>query len=267
MASAVAARFCRTDRPARVRVKPEYIVPDWGAPSSVHAFATTRQGGVSVGAYAGLNLGTHVGDDPRAVAENRARLRAMLPSTPLWLSQVHGARVRVDTRVASDARVNAVADACVSRQAGRVCVVLSADCLPVLMCDEAGTVVAAAHAGWRGLAAGVLEATVAAMDVVPDRLQAWLGPAIGRDVYEVNADVRNAFVCRDLAAQAAFVSCADGKWFCDLGLLARQRLAALGIVSVFGGEHCTYKESARFYSYRRDGATGRIASLIWLGAS
>lgn len=244
----------------------DLIVPDWPAPANVHAFVTTRAGGVSAGPYASLNLGDHVGDDPAAVAENRRRLGPHLPAAPVWLRQVHGIRCR-DAQVLSSAGDTppAEADAAFARAPGIVCAVLTADCLPVLLCDDAGGVVAAAHAGWRGLAAGVLESTVAAMEASGENLMAWLGPAIGPDNFEVGGEVRAAFVAHDPVATAAFIPHTPGKWLCDIYLLARQRLATLGIRRVTGADFCTANDQQHFYSYRRDGITGRMASLIWLG--
>lgn len=239
---------------------PEFIIPDWPAPPHVHAFATTRLGGVSVGPYASLNLADHVGDDPAAVAENRRRLRALLPAEPVWLKQVHGTRC-LD---AAKCSAGSEADASFTCRAGVVCAVLTADCLPLLLCDEAGTVVAAAHAGWRGLAAGVIEATVATMGVPADRLIAWLGPAIGPESFEVGGEVREAFVAHDPAAATAFRARPNGKWLCDLYRLARLRLTALGVCRVSSADFDTCRDAERFFSYRRDGATGRMASLIWI---
>ncbi len=236
------------------------IVPDWPAPHGVRALASSRAGGVSVAAYAGLNLATHVGDDPEAVADNRRQLACLLPAEPLWLSQVHGTRVQA----AADYTPGVNADACVARSPGPVCAVLCADCLPVLFCDDGGTVVGAAHAGWRGLAAGVLEATVAAMEVAPGSLMAWLGPAIAQPAFEVGDEVRAAFVAHDPRAAGAFLAEGNGKWRCDLTALARLRLAAAGVTRLYGGGLCTFSDPRRFYSYRRDGVTGRMASLIWL---
>lgn len=238
----------------------DWIVPDWPAPASVRALVTTRTGGVSAGAYASLNLATHVGDDPAAVEENRRRLRTHLPAEPLWLSQVHGNAVaRVGEAVAG-----VEADAAVARRKGAVCAVLTADCLPVLLCNDVGTVVAAAHAGWRGLAGGVIEAAVRATNEPPARLLAWLGPAIGPQAFEVGAEVRAAFLAHSPDAAAAFAAKENGKWLADLYGLATQRLNALGVERVFGGGFCTFNEAERFYSYRREGNTGRMASLIWL---
>lgn len=239
---------------------PELIVPDWPAPPNVHALVTTRCGGISVAPYASFNLADHVGDAAAAVAENRRRLRTLLPSEPVWLQQVHGTRC-ID---ASDAPARSVADASFSRRPGVVCAVLTADCLPILLCDEGGTIVAAAHAGWRGLAAGIIEATVAAMGVAPARLLAWLGPAIGPQSFEVGADVRTAFLDHDPAAADAFVTRANGKWLCDLYRLATSRLGKLGVCRITGADFDTRRDAARFFSYRRDGTTGRMASLIWI---
>lgn len=241
-------------------MKPEFIIPDWPAPPNIRAIQTTRLGGVSVAPYASLNLGDHVGDNPVAVAENRRRLQARLPCQPVWLRQVHGTAC-ID---AASALTGTEADATFTRQHGIVCAVLTADCLPVLFCDVAGTVVAAAHAGWRGLAAGILEQTVAAMNVQADQLMAWLGPAIGPTNFEVGDEVRAAFVAQDKAAAVAFAAQTNDKWLCDLHALARQRLATLGVCRLASADFCTVRDADRFYSYRRDGATGRMASLIWL---
>lgn len=240
----------------------DWIVPDWPAPASVRALMTTRGGGVSQGPYASLNPATHVGDDPAAVAENRRRLRAGLPGEPLWLNQVHGVAV---AGFAENASSLPTADASVARRPGQVCAVLTADCLPVLFCDRAGSVVAAAHAGWRGLAAGVLEATVAAMQVPAGEVVAWLGAAIGPDAFEVGEEVRETFVATHPLTVGAFRPArASQKWLADIYAIARIRLAAVGVGEVHGGGLCTVGDATRFYSYRRDGATGRMASLIWL---
>jgi YfiH family protein len=237
------------------------ILPDWPAPAAVRACVTTRAGGVSLPPYDSLNLGSHVGDDFAAVTANRARLRACLPAEPVWLNQVHG----VTVANADTARGIPEADAAVARTPGQMCAVLTADCLPALFCDDAGTVVGAAHAGWRGLADGVLEATVARMGVPPHRLLAWLGPAIGPSAFEVGDEVRTIFVSADPAASAAFApGMKAGKWMADLFMLARLRLGRIGVTRIHGGGACTHADAARFYSYRRDGVTGRFASLIWL---
>lgn len=238
-----------------------WIVPDWPAPARVRALVTTRGGGVSLPPYASLNLGDHVGDDPAAVAANRALLGRSLPAEPLWLSQVHGTAVADADRDPP----GSIADASVARRPGTVCAVLTADCLPVLLCDREGSVVGAAHAGWRGLCEGVLEAVVGAMGVEPERLLAWLGPAIGPAAFEVGDEVRAAFIARDPAAAGAFRPGATaGKWLADLYALARQRLAGCGVADVYGGGLCTVSDAGRFFSYRRDGATGRFASLVWI---
>lgn len=239
----------------------DWIVPDWPAPSWVKAASTTRAGGASEGAYAALNLADHVGDDPRVVAANRryVRERLALPAEPIWLRQVHGRGVVF----AEDAVAGAEGDAAVCHSAGHVCVVMTADCLPILLCDRAGTCVAAAHAGWRGLADGVIEATVAALGVPANSVIAWLGPAIGPQAFEVGDDVRAAFMAQAAIAADAFRRHGD-RWHADLYRLAHQRLAALGVTQIHGGGLCTYSDSARFYSYRRDGVTGRMATLIWM---
>lgn len=239
---------------------PDFIIPDWPAPANVRALQTTRKGGVSPAPWDGFNLGDHVGDDPAHVVANRGQLSRHLPSDPAWLRQVHGIVV-VD---AGSSPESAQADASFTRIPGRVCAVMTADCLPVLFCDRAGSVVAAAHAGWRGLLAGVLEAAVAEMRVPADEVMAWLGPAIGPQAFEVGDEVRAAFVARDAAASAAFVARSEGKWLADICQLARQRLAAAGVTAVFGGDRCTVSEPETFFSYRRDGITGRMASLVWL---
>lgn len=228
----------------------ELIVPDWPCPPGVKALVTTRAFG---------NLAIHVGDDPVAVQARRDALRALLPGEPLWLTQVHG----TGCAAAEIAVVGVEADAVVARCSGQVCAVLTADCLPVLLCDASGKVVAAAHAGWRGLAAGILEATVAAMDVPGEELLAWLGPAIGPTAFEVGDDVRTAFCSIEKRAETAFVPATPGKWLCDLYALARLRLAEVGVTQVYGGGLCTWSDPRRFYSYRRQAVTGRMASLIW----
>ncbi len=241
---------------------PGWIVPGWPAPASIRAGSTTRHGGVSLPPYASLNLGDHVGDLPVAVAENRRRLcqQLQLPSEPVWLQQVHGVTV-VD---AATVRAEAEADASFTTHPNKVCVVMTADCLPLLCCDRQGTVVAAAHAGWRGLLNGVIEATVLRMGVATAELLVWLGPAIGPSAFEVGDEVRDAFIAHDVAATAAFKPSPSGRWLADIYQLARQRLARMGALAVYGGDCCTYSEAERFYSYRRDGVTGRMASLIWI---
>ena len=248
---------------------PEFIVPDWPAPRGVRCLVTTRRGGVSQGAFASLNLGEHVGDDPDAVAANRRIVGRAAGVQPVWLNQVHSTRV-IDvaeygthgTHGAMD--VPPEADAALTRRTGTACTVMTADCLPVLFCDDAGTVVAAAHAGWRGLLAGVLENTVSAMEAPPKELMAWLGPAIGPRAFEVGDEVRTAFVAASSEAAPAFQAAAGGKWLADIYRLARMRLAGQGVERIFGGNFCTVTEADRFFSYRRDGQTGRMASMIWL---
>ena len=239
----------------------DWILPDWPAPERVACLATTRRGGVSRGVFASLNLGDHVGDDPSAVLANRQSLSGRIGARPVWLRQVHGLRV-IDAAEGGDFPPEA--DAAFTRQAGLACVVMTADCLPVLLCDEAGTVVAAVHAGWRGLLAGVLEAAIAAMGVPGQELMAWLGPAIGPQAFEVGGEVRAAFLAIDSRAAAAFQELSNDKWLADIYQLARQRLAGKGLARVFGGSFCTVSEPERFFSYRRDARTGRMASLIWL---
>jgi YfiH family protein len=251
----------------------ELSVPEWPAPPGVRALTTGRAGGVSVGRYASLNLGDHVGDAPEAVAENRARLRAAagLPAEPCWLEQVHGARVLDLDTLSPDAAgppdrgaVGAgTADAAITRSRGRVCAILTADCLPVLLTNSSGTVVGAAHGGWRGLAAGVLEATVRAMRVPAASLMAWLGPAIGPIHFEVGAEVRAAFVDADAGAAEAFAKNARGRYQADLYVLARRLLQRAGVPAVYGGGACTFAEADHLFSHRREQPTGRQATLIW----
>lgn len=240
---------------------PAWIEPDWPAPPGVRALSTLRSGGVSRGPFAEFNLADHVGDDPDAVAANRALLRraAALPAEPAWLQQVHGRGVIP----AGEGPATGPADGSWTDRGGRVCVVLTADCLPVLLARRDGSAVAALHAGWRGLAAGVLEAGVAALGG-GGGLVAWLGPAIGPDHFEVGPEVRAAFLAEDAGAAAAFRPAArPGHHLADLYLLARQRLAHAGVADVHGGGWCTFADAERFYSYRRDGVTGRMATLVW----
>ncbi len=239
----------------------EFLVPNWPVPSSVRAVMTTRGGGFSTGAYASFNLASHVGDDPRAVAENRRRLREALslPSEPQWLDQVHGRRV-----ANLPAPVRESADAAIASVPGAVAAVLTADCLPVFLANRAGDRVGLAHAGWRGLATGVIEATVAALATDPADTVAWLGPAIGPSAFEVGGEVRRMFVAMEPASAADFRPGKGQKYLADLPGLARRRLADCGVTAVYGGDHCTVSDPRRFYSYRRDGRTGRMAALIWL---
>ena len=238
------------------------IRPQWPVPARVRALITQRQGGVSPPPYDGLNLATHVGDDPACVSENRRRLThtASLPAEPLWLTQVHGCAVADAARD----RVECEADAAFSDRPGRVCAVLTADCLPVLIANRAGTAVAAVHAGWRGLAGGVVEAALMRFEDAPADLRVWLGPAIGPGAFEVGADVVEAFVATDPDAAACFRPHGPDHWMADIYALARRRLEARGIGFCGGGAYCTFTDATDFYSYRRDGATGRMASLIWI---
>lgn len=239
------------------------ILPEWPAAPNVRALQTTRSGGGSATPYDTFNLGDHVGDVPQCVAHNRQLLAARMPSEPVWLRQVHGTQV-VD---ADSAGCEVTADAAIARHRGTVCGVLTADCLPILLSDEAGSVVGAVHAGWRGLVAGVIESTVTSMAVAPDKIMAWLGPAIGPQAFEVGAEVRNAFIAHHPLSDA-FFKAADGdrqgKFFADLYGLARLRLNAIGVMRIYGGGLCTYRDTANFFSYRRDGITGRMGSFIWL---
>lgn len=243
---------------------PDFIVPEWPAPPGIRAVFTLRTGGVSRPPFDSGNIASHVGDDPRAVAENRARLRASLelPAEPAWLEQVHGQRV-VDLDAGTPRDSLGPADAAVTRVPGSVCAIQVADCMPVLLAAADGSAVGAAHAGWRGLAGGVLEATVRALGWPPGELLAWLGPAIGQAHFEVGEDVRAAFLAGDAGAGAAFIPNPRGRWQCDLYALARRKLAALGVSSIHGGGWCTYADPGRFFSYRRDGRCGRMAALIW----
>ncbi|MBI5659849.1 MAG: peptidoglycan editing factor PgeF [Nitrosomonadales bacterium] len=236
------------------------IIPGWPAPRHVKALQTTRRGGVSAVPYASLNFGDHVGDEPLAVARNRSLLEPLLPGEPVWLKQVHGTVV-VD---AASTACLPQADACISSRADAVCVVITADCLPVLLCDAQGTAVGAAHVGWRGLCDGVIEQTVRAMNARPGALMAWMGPAIGAQAFEVGEEVRTAFVAKQPGAAVAFSTGAPGKWLADIYQLARLRLNALGVTRIYGGGLCTYTDREKFFSYRRDGATGRMGTFIWL---
>ena len=246
---------------------PHFIEPDWPAPANVLALSTSRQGGCSAAPFASLNLGHHVGDSATAVAANRGIVAAALPAGTAieWLSQVHGTRVVEAGR----GREHPRADAVWSRQVNRACAVLTADCLPVLFCSTSGDRVAAAHAGWRGLLDGVLEATVAAMGVDSEKILAWMGPAIGPRVFEVGAEVREQYLAAASATDKVLVEVSfvpsevrPGHYFADLYALARLRLRAVGVTGVFGGGYCTFSDAGRFFSYRRDGRTGRMASLI-----
>lgn len=242
-----------------------WIVPDWPAPAGVHALVATRADGVSQPPFAGCNVGDHVGDSPQDVAANRRRIAARLGDAGplLWLRQVHGTYIVS----ASAWRPDVEADAAWSDTPGPVCVVQTADCLPVLFCRHDGSAVAAAHAGWRGLAAGILERTISRLGGSASEVLAWLGPAIGPAAYEVGDEVRSAFVADDAQSIAAFVATRPGHWLADLNALARRCLARAGVTAVYGGGWCTHDDPSRFYSYRRDGTTGRMASLVWIAGN
>lgn len=240
-----------------------WLQAEWPAPRNIRTASTLRSGGVSQPPFDSLNLGVHVGDVPKAVQANRQRLAEALrlPSPPCWLNQVHGSAVVEADRWSQPP----TADACIARRPGKVCVVMTADCLPVLFCSHEGDRVAAAHAGWRGLAGGVLASTVSSLGLPGAQLLAWLGPAIGPRAFEVGDEVRIAFTSKDAAAAHAFhPSHRAGHWLADLYLLARQELARLGVQAVYGGGDCTYSDEERFFSFRRDGQCGRMASLIWM---
>lgn len=239
-----------------------WLMPEWPVPPWVSACTTSRHGGVSEGNFASLNLAEHVGDDPLHVAENRRRLidTLSLPSAPKWLQQVHGT-MAVDAAGFTSADP---ADASFVSRPGIACAVLTADCLPVLLCNSDGTKVAAVHAGWRGLLGGIIENCVRALHCPGTKLLAWLGPAIGSKAFEVGNDVRDAFITEDRRSAFAFKPSPGGRWLADINILARQRLARMCVTAVYGGHWCTVSDRRRFYSYRRDGVTGRMASIIWM---
>lgn len=243
-----------------IGLKLSTLAPDWPAPSHVHAYATLRHGGVSAGPYANLNLGSHVGDDPAAVADNRRRLAAALelPEEPRWLEQVHGTRV-----LDLDSESIEPADGAATARAGVVCAVLTADCLPVLLTDRRGRCVGAAHAGWRGLLKGVLPAAVTALDAPPDEVLAWLGPAIGQPAFEVGDEVRDAFAANGFSTERSFLPNPRGRWQADLYALAVESLHRAGVTAIYGGGYCTFQDSTRFFSHRREAPCGRMATLIW----
>ena len=258
------------------------MAPDWPAPARVRAASTHRAGGVSQGPYASLNLSTDVGDDERTVARNRRILAKMLdlPAEPVWLRQVHGTRVldldeqepsaatrrsgRRSTEPSSRSSHPPAADGAVTSKPGQPCVVLTADCLPVLLCDTSGSRAGVAHAGWRGLAGGVLEAALLRMQADPGDLLAWIGPGIGPGAYEVGGEVLEQFAANDPDAAQCFTASDNGRWRADLHGLARQRLRAAGVEAVYGGGWCTHSESERFFSHRREAPCGRMATVIWL---
>lgn len=238
------------------------IVPDWPAPTRVRAVSSFRQGGCSEAPWSSLNLGNHVGDNPQSVARNRSILarEAGFPANPQWLQQVHGCVVAKESGSLQDCK----ADALYSCQCNQVCAVLTADCLPILLCEIDGKEVAAVHAGWRGLAGGILENTLQCFLSEGASILAWLGPAIGAQSFEVGNDVRQVFLRAAQEAEAAFTPLGGGQWLCDIYLLAKQKLMARGVTRIYGGEFCTYSDEERFFSYRRDGQTGRMATAIWI---
>jgi hypothetical protein len=246
---------------------PAWLVPDWPAPPGVHALCTTRSGGVSTANYGGLNLGDHVGDDPAAVRSNRRTLRDAIGVRPVFLQQVHGTQVLALDPASAE---GVAADACTTIASGIACTIMVADCLPVLFTDETGRRIAAAHAGWRGLVAGVLERTLGAFaaDGGAQRVMAWLGPCIGPDAFEVGDEVRAAFEARSPEARQCFEPAgSEGKWMADLAGLARQRLRAAGVTQLHGNDSsdawCTVHNPLRFFSHRRDRVSGRFAACIW----
>tara|TARA_R110002050_G_scaffold9504_1_gene32898 strand:- start:40096 stop:40839 length:744 start_codon:yes stop_codon:yes gene_type:complete len=238
------------------------IFPDWPAPKTIKALSTTRQGGFSLPPYDGFNLGTHVGDNPNTVIKNRDYLIdiAQLPESPRWLNQIHGTRV-INSH---DWQFNIDADAIVSEEKDQLCTIMTADCLPLLLCNKQGTAVAAIHAGWRGLAAGIIEKTIAELRCAPQDILVWLGPAIGPNQFEVGHDVYQTFTHYSAEARQAFQQTDATHYLADIYFLARQRLSALGIHAVFGGDLCTASDQHHFFSYRRDDITGRMASMIWI---
>lgn len=244
------------------QLNPQWLTPDWPAPAQVRALTTMRSGGVSEGDFASLNVALHVGDDPVAVAQNRHRLvaAARLPGDPIWLEQVHGIVV-VEASVQT---ATPRADACVARLPAQVCAIQTADCLPVLFCDQSGTRIGAAHAGWRGLVGGVLATTLQALDTEPANVLAWLGPAIEQAAFEVGSEVRDQFIEHDARNESAFLANARGRWQADIYALARQALRRLGVTQIYGGGFACFADQDRFFSFRRQPRTGRMASLIWI---
>jgi YfiH family protein len=238
-----------------------WIPADWPAPVNVRAGTTTRRGGVSKAPYASFNLAQHVGDNVQNVESNRQKLKSLLdlPGEPCWLNQVHGCDISTDDSMLTNA------DACMTTKKHRVCVVMTADCLPVLITDKRGTSVAAIHAGWRGLEQQAIKKTIDVMSVAPKDMLVWLGPAIGPEAFEVGDDVRDLFLVQDNKFQEAFIAGEQqGKWFMDIYRVAREQLFQLNVAAVYGGDFCTYQDQQRFFSYRRDNVTGRMASLIWM---
>ncbi|MBC7755379.1 MAG: peptidoglycan editing factor PgeF [Bdellovibrio sp.] len=241
-----------------------FITPNWPAPANVKALQTMRAGGISLAPYDSFNLGGHVSDNPIHVAQNRQSLSQFLPSKPVWLNQVHGINVlNLDEIVAAQTDCVPDADASFSTRKNVVSVTITADCLPILLCDTAGTLVASIHAGWRSLCDGVIEATIAKMGADSSQLMAWFGPAIGPNAFEVGAEVREQFIAKDAKAELAFKKHGD-KYLSNIYQIAMQRLNNCGVTQIDGGNFCTYSQTDQFFSFRRDGATGRMATLIWL---
>ena len=243
--------------------KLQWLTPNWPAPPQIKAFSTTRQGGFSEQSYNSMNLGDHVGDDAEKVAKNRTTLRSMLdlPNEPQWLKQIHGNKV-IQIHTGSSATVEA--DGCFTKQESNVCAVLTADCLPILITDKAGTTVAAIHAGWRGLANGIIDVALRALGLPNHSLLVWLGPAIGPTKFEVGEDVKSIFSEQAYNTDLAFKPKTANKWLLDIYQIARYNLIRNGVEQIYGGDQCTFSQSDRYFSYRRDGVTGRMASLIWL---
>ncbi|WP_041354611.1 peptidoglycan editing factor PgeF [Methylophaga nitratireducenticrescens] len=241
-----------------------FIEVNWPAPKNIRAITTTRNGGQSLAPFDSLNLGDHVGDNPDCVAANRQRLieAALMPAEPLWLKQTHSTAVIHS----SQWQQNIEADAIISNSINQVCAVMTADCLPLLITDKSGSQVAAIHAGWRGLQAGIIENTLARFGVAGSEILAWMGPAIGPKAFEVGPEVKAAFLAIDPAAESAFIASHSDRYLADIYMLARQRLSAQGVTAIYGGDFCTYSENERFFSYRHEGVTGRMATLIWIEA-
>jgi len=239
-----------------------FLFPDWPAPDTIKALSTTRQGGFSLPPYNCFNLGTHVGDEPNTVIKNRDYLvnTAHLPEPPRWLNQIHGTRVINSNKW----QLNIDADAIVSQQNNHICTIMTADCLPLLLCNKQGDTVAAIHAGWRGLAAGIIEKTIVEFSCAPQDILVWLGPAIGPNQFEVGTDVYQTFTQYSTKAMQAFQQTDATHYLANIYLLARQRLTALGVSAIFGGDLCTTSDKQHFFSYRRDDITGRMASMIWI---
>jgi YfiH family protein len=244
---------------------PSYLIPDWPAPENVRAFSTTRLNGCSTDPFSSFNLGAHVHDSPENVAKNRMKLEAelALPSSPFWLEQVHGNSVHI-VEASKMEPFPPKADASITQEVGPVCIVMTADCLPILLCSRNGNEVAAVHAGWRGLLNGVIDNTLSQFKSAPSEIMAWLGPAIGPEIFEINEEILVDFLNNNVDNEAAFCAREPNRWFADLYELARIRLRQFGVCDIFGGNFCTYRDSELFFSHRRDkGKTGRMASLIW----